>query len=483
MSLFENFPYTNLHELNIDWLIKELQMVKESAVISVNGETGEVILYQEPDIEFPATDNGGWDMVRKVDGTIAAGIRFTADGVAYLITGAQVKQLYDANHQPPYPVTSVNGQTGEVNLTFPVTSVNGQTGDVVLYSDQYVRLPDLTGEQLANWNFYRYVNSVIHGIQFDNDGRAYIMNGSARYQIYTENNAQPFTFVDNVNAGVMKISQDAPAGIWGFLVFSYESTTPTAYLRYIDANEVTHNVKLLTPDDIPSSAGVVSINGLTGVVVLTGDSILSTSGGSLSVSQVLTNIDSELSQIENDIGIVINGSTASQNVNAGQYVIVKNSTITGITDGLYTSRYNISANTIFTASDLVAVTNGGLNDLLDDVTTLNNQMATSGLATLTGGAYWNTGKNNSALRKSGNVAILKFSTSGYDDAFPAGGYTEIGSVPSGCYPKDEVAQGFHDKNNHDFMLKITTAGKIQIYNYHSSATIAETVIMIPYFIA
>ena len=385
MSLFENFPYTNLHELNIDWLIKELQMVKESAVISVNGETGEVILYQDPDIEFPATDNGGWDMVRKVDGTIAAGIRFTADGVAYLITGAQVKQLYDANHQPPYPVTSVNGQTGDVNLTFPVTSVNGQTGDVILYSDQYVRLPDLTGEQLANWNFYRYVNSVIHGIQFDNDGRAYIMNGSARYQIYTENNAQPFTFVDNVNAGVMKISQDAPAGVWGFLretdsgtagiVFSYDSTTPTAYLRYIDANEVTHNVKLLTPDDIPSSAGVVSINGLTGVVVLTGDNILSTSGGSLSVSQVLTNIDTELTTIENDIGIVVTGSTASQNVSAGQYVIVKNSTITGITDGLYTSRYNISANTIFTASDLVAVTNGGLNDLLDDVTTLNDQIA------------------------------------------------------------------------------------------------------------
>ena len=69
-------------------------------------------------------------------------------------------------------------------------------------------------------------------------------------------------------------------------------------------------------------------------------------------------------------------STASQNVSAGQYVIVKNSTITGITDGLYTSRYNISANTIFTASDLVAVTNGGLNDLLEDVTTLNDQIGT-----------------------------------------------------------------------------------------------------------
>ena len=29
-------------------------------------------------------------------------------------------------------VTSVNGQTGDVIITFPVTSVNGQTGDVII---------------------------------------------------------------------------------------------------------------------------------------------------------------------------------------------------------------------------------------------------------------------------------------------------------------------------------------------------------------
>lgn len=30
------------------------------------------------------------------------------------------------------PVSSVNGQTGDVNITFPVSSVNGQTGDVII---------------------------------------------------------------------------------------------------------------------------------------------------------------------------------------------------------------------------------------------------------------------------------------------------------------------------------------------------------------
>ena len=37
MSLFENFPYTNLHNLNLDWLIKIINDLKEGMVVSVNG--------------------------------------------------------------------------------------------------------------------------------------------------------------------------------------------------------------------------------------------------------------------------------------------------------------------------------------------------------------------------------------------------------------------------------------------------------------
>lgn len=34
--------------------------------------------------------------------------------------------------EPNYPVTSVNGQTGDVEINIPVTSVNGQTGNVII---------------------------------------------------------------------------------------------------------------------------------------------------------------------------------------------------------------------------------------------------------------------------------------------------------------------------------------------------------------
>ena len=42
----ENFPYTNFHDLNLDWIIKIFKEIKdkfdEGYVVSINGEQGEV---------------------------------------------------------------------------------------------------------------------------------------------------------------------------------------------------------------------------------------------------------------------------------------------------------------------------------------------------------------------------------------------------------------------------------------------------------
>lgn len=378
MSLFENFPYTNLHELNLDWLIKELKEVKESAVISVNGQTGEVILYPDAEVRFPTVNVGGvWEMVRAVDGDTDAGIRFTAEGITYIIKGSRARRIYDEDNQPPYPVTSVNEQTGDVTITFPVTSVNGQTGAITLYQDQYVVLPPLTGDQLQNWNFYRYVNNVLHGIQFDNDGRAYIMNGTARYQIYTEHNPQPFTFVDDVNNDIMTISPDAQYGSWGLLretdsgtvgiVFSFDSATPTPYMRYttIEGGQpVTRSVKLLTPADIPSSSGVVSVNGLAGVVTITGDNINRDANTAQTIADALTAIESKANSAYNSLAFVEETDQASHNITAGKYVVWH-----GV---LCKATSNISIGAGLSSSNLTPVSNGGFNALDNDIATLAN---------------------------------------------------------------------------------------------------------------
>ena len=63
------------------------------------------------------------------------------------------------------------------------------------------------------------------------------------------------------------------------------------------------------------------------------------------------------------IGVVITGKRPSIAVGARKYVIVRNSTISGITDGLYTANTTLSPSTDVTAANLTAVSGGGLNSL------------------------------------------------------------------------------------------------------------------------
>ena len=197
------------------------------------------------------------------------------------------------------------------------------------------------------------------------------------------------------------------------------------YLYFDDGTNPVSKLKILTPADIPSSSGVVSVNGLTGVVTLNGsnlnmsgtdtrkigtvvqalqdnfaqeyDSTSTYDKGELVIYQnqlyqcaadistaeawtaahwnlvdldiLSRNKDQKISNIEEGIAIVINGNTAAVNVLAGQYVYVKGSTITGITDGLYKAVNAIVSGTAFTSADLdnTDTATGGLNALNSNI--------------------------------------------------------------------------------------------------------------------
>lgn len=181
MALFENFPYTNLQQLNLDWIIDQLNQISSSSVLSVNGQTGVVTLYQAADVAFPNVPEDHWSMIRMADGTLR-GIMFGNNDIAYIVHGDTMAQIYAVNNPPPYPVTRVNGMYG----------------DIELYREQYVRLPDLTDAEMRNWTFFRMLNGLSHGIQFNDDGTASIINGTSRYVLYTSQNPPPYP-VDSVN--------------------------------------------------------------------------------------------------------------------------------------------------------------------------------------------------------------------------------------------------------------------------------------------
>lgn len=71
----------------------------------------------------------------------------------------------------------------------------------------------------------------------------------------------------------------------------------------------------------------------------------------------------EARNFENELDIVIVGNKSDKNVTSGQYVTVRDSSISGITDGIYKATANVAAGTAFVAANLSAVTSGALNDL------------------------------------------------------------------------------------------------------------------------
>jgi hypothetical protein len=302
---------------------------------------------------------------------------FGNDNKAYIVHGNMMSQIYGVNNPPPYPVTSVNGETG----------------DVILYSSASVQLPSLNDAQLQNWNLWRDLNGIMRGIQFDDTGKAYLIAGSNRYDFYTSNNppAYPVTsvngqtgtvslnipdaFVDNPAASELTIAEDIPdASVWALLretengyvgIAVNNGVNPAAYLQ-IGTGANAQRIQLLTNADIPASAGVVSINGLTGVVTINGSQIEVSGSDGRSIAAALAALDSAISAAENNIDNIRsafvydeNGNTtAVHNIPSGSYVFWNN--------GAYTASSVIAIGDTLSSTNLSAVPAGGITNELNN---------------------------------------------------------------------------------------------------------------------
>ena len=363
MALFENFPYTNLHELNLDWLVNELNKLKDTQVISVNGQTGEVILYQDAQVLLPAVNNDHWSIGRVADGTYR-GIMFGNNNIAYIVHENQMSQLYAANNPPPYPVTSVNGQTG----------------DVVLYSEASIRLPSLTDAEIHKWNIWRWINNTMSGIEFDDTGKAFLIVNANRYNIYTSNDQPPYpvtsvneqtgdveldipdAFVDDMSEAELTITEDIPgSSVWALLretangyvgIAVNNGVNPAAYLQ-IGSGSSAQRIQLLTNADIPASAGVVSINGLTGVVNINGSQIAVSGNDGRTIAAALAALDTNINNIRAAFVYDENGNTtASQNIPSGSFVFWNNAA--------YKASSAIATGDTLSTTNLTAIPTGGI---------------------------------------------------------------------------------------------------------------------------
>ena len=384
MGMFEQFPYSNFHELNLDWIINKLNELGQNAVLSVNGQTGDVVLYQHPYVEFPEITANSWKLSRTASGK-DVGIYFANDHL-YFVDGAAISKVYTETDTPPYPVTSVNGQTGAIEL----------------YQEAGIRFPNVTD---GYFNTRRQINTgaadqAIVGLEVD-ETKAKRIKDNLRYDIYDTGNPPPYP-VSSVNgqtgavilaipfngplsdstwmastpsathqAGMARETMDGTVSIYTVS----DANHAEAFVKFVSADEqTTYTKKLLTTDDIPSGAGVVSVNGLSGVVLITGSEINTNAIDGRTINQDVQSLYAADALIRDEIGIVGSGNQCAVSVSAGQYVILKDSTIAGCSDGLYTAAQAIPANTTIDSTYLTAVSGGGLNALNDAIANVRNDV-------------------------------------------------------------------------------------------------------------
>lgn len=322
MGLFNNFPWTNMHELNLQWIVETLKKCyspdnpPEAMVISVNGESGEVTLYKNAVIRFPDVQDIQWNMWRNTDG-VSTGIQFEKGQPAKRIDGQNRIVIYDANNPPPYPVVSVNGETGEIEL----------------YTEAYVEFPDITDN---NWGIQRKLNAGTTnetqvGIMFDDTGKAKITKDETSNDLYSENNPPPYpvTSVDgntgnvitwaNHNTENLNLPNASPTDSWSInreidhgnlsikLMYDDNIQTLTACLIFDDGVNTPTTIKLLTLSDIPSSSGVVSVNNQTGVVTLYGNNIMLSMNDPTDIESAISAINTAIESDIDALSYICNG--------------------------------------------------------------------------------------------------------------------------------------------------------------------------------
>ena len=200
--------------------------------------------------------------------------------------------VYGTGNEPPYPVTSVNGQTGDVTIEAGgVTSVNGQTGDVVLNAESVGALPSTTKIPSATsdlTNDSGYITAADAPVQSVDGQTGEVVTNAVKTTAQTLTDAQKTQARTNIGAGTSSFS-GAYDDLTGKPTIPSKTSeldndsgfiTNAALAPYAKTADVPTKTSQLNNDSgfvdaagASAAAPVQSVNTKTGAVVLTQDDV------------------------------------------------------------------------------------------------------------------------------------------------------------------------------------------------------------------
>lgn len=223
-------------------------------------------------------------------------------------------KLYGDGNQPPYPVTSVNGQTGDVTIEAGgVTSVNGKSGDVTLTASDVGALPSTTKIPSATsdlTNDSGYITAAGAPVQSVDGQTGEVVTNAVKTTAQTLTDAQKAQARTNIGAGTSSFS-----GVYNDLIGKPTIPSKTSELDN-DSGFITNAA--LTPyaktADVPTktsqlnndsgfvdaagasaAAPVQSVNTKTGAVVLGASDV-----GAVAISDVTQTLGSSTTKVPSE---------------------------------------------------------------------------------------------------------------------------------------------------------------------------------------
>lgn len=217
---------------------------------------------------------------------------------------------------------------------------------------------------------------------------------------------------------------------------------------------------LLGKGDIPEAVqefmddASSDIEGLETAVEDIGDEVDTLNGNMQAAQDDIDDLEDMTEDLAESIAIVATGDTHIA-VTSGQYVFIRSHET--LATGLYRATANIAADGALSASNVSAVSDGGMNDLLSKLNGLNTveQVTTP----VTFDTDYVESSSSATMYKCGKIRVLTMTVT-----FKAAGsgWQTFGSIASANRPKQELTfVGISSVNSTAKRFRITTAGNVR----------------------